>query len=101
MHGGEAILCTDVEVWLALLFIEHMRSAIGVHLEDACKKIGFFGNDVAVLADAGDVAGRLHLLQKLEEFAFPSRREVQGGSDAGGVQRALRDLTQDRGAEFL
>ena len=89
MHGGEAILGPDVEVRLPLLFIENMRSAIGVHLENACKKIGFLGNDVSVPADAGDVAGGFHFLQKLQEFDFPSRREVQRSSEAGGIQRAL------------
>ena len=101
MHGGEAILCSDVEVRLALFFIENMRSAVRVHLEDSCKEIGFLGNDVAITPDAGYVAGRLHFLQKMEEFAFPSRREVQRGGETGGIQRALRDLTENRSAEFL
>ena len=101
MHGGEAILGPNIEVWLALFFIEHMCSAIGVHLEDSCKEIGFLGDNEAVAAYAGDVAGHLHFLQKLEELAFPGRREVQGGSDASGVQRALRDLTENRSAKFL
>ena len=101
VHGGETILGPYVEVRLALLFIEHMRPAIGVHLEDTCKEIGFFGDDVAVAADAGDVAGGFHFFQQLEEFAFPGRREVQRRSDSSGVQWALGDLTKDRGAEFL
>ena len=63
VHGGETILGPDVEVWLALLFIKHMRSAVGMHLEDAREKIGLLGNDVAVPADAGDVAGGLHFPQ--------------------------------------
>jgi hypothetical protein len=101
VHGGEAIFGTDIKVGFTLRFIEHMGAAVGMHLDDACEEVGLLGNDVAVLSDASDFPGCLHVLQKLEQASFPCRWQIERGGKSGCVQRALGNLAENRRLEFL
>ena len=76
IHRGGGVLRPDKQIRTAEFLIQHMRPAIEVKLNHACEKIGFFRNDVAVLADAGDFAGQLQLLQKTKQTPLPRRRQI-------------------------
>ena len=62
VHGGECVFSADVEVRFAGFFIEHMGGTAGVELDHAGEKIGFLWDNVAILANAGDIAREFHLL---------------------------------------
>ncbi|NDG73690.1 MAG: hypothetical protein EBY32_20770 [Proteobacteria bacterium] len=75
-----------------------MSPSIGVHLDDSRKKIRLFGNDVAILPNACDVARHLHVFEKLKKLSLPGWGQIKRRRDPCGIEWALCNLTENREA---
>jgi len=95
VHGSKAIIRTHVEVGLTRFLIEHVGTTVSVKLYHACEKISLFGNDIAVLADARDVAIEFHLAQEVAQFAATCGREVERLRNLDLVERAILEQAQN------
>ena len=95
MHRRKGVLRADEKVRLAGRFSQHMRGTARVKLNRTGHQIRIFGNDVAVLADAGHLAAHFHVAQQFAELPALLGRQAQRLRDLDFIERPLSEKSED------
>ena len=90
VHGGAGVLRGNEEVLLAGLILAGEEGETGlVNVQQAGDEVGFGGEDVAILADAGDLAGALQFAQRFVQVHPHAALAAEGFGELGLVERAV------------
>ncbi len=102
VHGGAGVLGRDEEILFArFVFLREEGVAGLMNVEQAGDEVGFGGEDVAILPDAGDLAGAFHFAQGLVQIHAHAAFAPEGFGQLGFVERAVFRRAQEAEDAFL
>ena len=100
MHGRPGIFRSDEQIRTGVLLRQHVGRAAGMKLNDPRKEIGFLRNDVAVLANPGNLPIAFHVAEKVAKGGSSVGGKVEGFGEFDFIQSTFREEFENAALEI-